>query len=72
MLRKRTILSDENVRKHCIQNLGGTREGLRIDEDGVKQFTGATVDQKVVNLNQRANYDEVRRMIIDKDEEGRC
>eukprot|EP00965_Chrysotila_dentata_P176992 5845373-Pleurochrysis_carterae.AAC.2 len=70
MLRKGTVLSDENVRKHCIQNLG-SREGLRIDEDGVKRFTGVTVDQKVVNLNQRANYDAVRRMIIDKDEEGR-
>eukprot|EP00965_Chrysotila_dentata_P157858 5215203-Pleurochrysis_carterae.AAC.1 len=72
MLRKGTILSDEAVRKHCIQNLG-SREGVRLDEDGVTRFTRATVDQKIVNLNAHKtnDYETVRRMIIDKDEEAR-
>eukprot|EP00965_Chrysotila_dentata_P001685 55853-Pleurochrysis_carterae.AAC.1 len=72
MLRKGTILSDESVRKHCIQNLG-SREGVRLDEDGVIRFTRTTTDQQIVNLDaHRTNdYESVRRMIIDKDEEER-
>eukprot|EP00965_Chrysotila_dentata_P043294 1439130-Pleurochrysis_carterae.AAC.1 len=72
MLRKGTLLSDEAVRKHCIQNLG-SREGVRLDRDGVIRFTRATTDQQIVNLDaHRTNdYETVRRMIIDKDEEAR-
>lgn len=72
MLRKDTILSDQSVRKHCIQNLG-SREGMRLNKDGVIQFTRATVDQQIVNLNahKTKDYETVRRMIIDKDEEAR-
>eukprot|EP00965_Chrysotila_dentata_P170383 5624065-Pleurochrysis_carterae.AAC.1 len=72
MLRKGTILSDEAVRKHCIQNLG-SREGVRLDKDGVTRFTRATVDQQIVNLDahKKNDYETVRRMIIDKDEEAR-
>eukprot|EP00965_Chrysotila_dentata_P253988 6211728-Pleurochrysis_carterae.AAC.2 len=72
MLRKGTLLSDEAVRKHCIQNLG-SREGVRLDKDGVIRFTRTTTDQQIVNLDahKKNDYESVRRMIVDKDEESR-